>query len=688
MNGISQGENLFKYSLARQSVALFLCVSLFLSFTPAIGGDNSWTSIQPDGGSASGLAVAGDTVYMKAGSSLFASADGGKSWSLLAEFSSYISTFAIDPDNSEYMLAATGSSGVSRSVDGGATWNKISLADGDTVTSILYSNDAENRIYAASINTGAYTSTDGGVTWAATGTNPGGEFINVLAVDPADSTMVYAGTRTEGIYRTNDGGQSWAWLTQNFKLNSEHDLGEMLVSTITILPGAPAVILAGSFNSPDVARSTDGDATWVNVSEASILPTHSAALRAIAPHPADGGSTWTELNKPMLGVLGPNASAVRVVADGTVLFTGAAGVWRVSADGTTWTESNTGFSNATLNSFALSEDYPGHIIATGRNLLPFLTTDSGENWTITRAPYPDALAVAFAGGNGAWLGQPSGLFHSPDGGATWQRTLPDDMDPWISQVAAGTLHPAKVVAVSEYGTAFRTDDNGNTWNYSSTGLPTSATSPFARDLVIAPSDSDVVYLATSAGLFGSTDGGATWAQVASAGIAPFNTVAVDPSNTDIVFAGSRELGLQKSEDGGETWEDAGLAVVERIAIDPRDGNRLLVAVDGAIYASTNGGASWGKMNANLPNVSAADLHFDPNSENRYVMISNGKLFVYDGELVAADDSDGEDGDGDSGGDAPPPASGNPPPADGGGSGGGSLAWLLLALPFAIRRRTD
>jgi hypothetical protein len=54
-------------------------------------------------------------------------------------------------------------------------------------------------------------------------------------------------------------------------------------------------------------------------------------------------------------------------------------------------------------------------------------------------------------------------------------------------------------------------------------------------------------------------------------------VAVDPSDPDTAFAGLREHGLRRTCDGGERWEDGGLA-------QPGVFSVAVSAADGAVYA--------------------------------------------------------------------------------------------------------
>lgn len=118
----------------------------------------------------------------------------------------------------------------------------------------------------------------------------------------------------------------------------------------------------------------------------------------------------------------------------------------------------------------------------------------------------------------------------------------------------------------------------------------------------------------------------------------FNTVtgdiAVDPSAPDTLWVGTGEPnsarsnygshGVWVSRDGGKSFEHKGLADSDRIArvlVDPRDGNRVLVAAAGKLYSTggsrgifltEDGGATWQNvLKGTGPWVGASDLVMHP-----------------------------------------------------------------------------
>ena len=114
------------------------------------------------------------------------------------------------------------------------------------------------------------------------------------------------------------------------------------------------------------------------------------------------------------------------------------------------------------------------------------------------------------------------------------------------------------------------------------------------------------------GVWKTTDAGTTWTPIFDdQPTQSIGAIAVAPSDPNVIYVGSGEGlhrpdlsvgdGLYKSTDAGRTWTHLGLRDAQQIAeiaVDPRDPNRLFVAVLGhpygpsaerGIYQSTDGG---------------------------------------------------------------------------------------------------
>jgi len=136
------------------------------------------------------------------------------------------------------------------------------------------------------------------------------------------------------------------------------------------------------------------------------------------------------------------------------------------------------------------------------------------------------------------------------------------------------------------------------------------------------------------GVWKTTDYGRTWQPIFDdQPTGSIGAVAVAPSNPDVIYVGSGEGmqrpdlstgdGLYKSTDGGRTWRHLGLRdgqQIPQIVVDPRDANRLLVAVLGhpyganeerGVFKSTDGGETFRKVLYRDPDTGAADVALDP-----------------------------------------------------------------------------
>jgi photosystem II stability/assembly factor-like uncharacterized protein len=219
-----------------------------------------------------------------------------------------------------------------------------------------------------------------------------------------------------------------------------------------------------------------------------------------------------------------------------------------------------------------------------------------------------------------------GVFRSVDAGASWQEVdsgLPDDafcevvIDPRVTGVVYALCGE----------TVFKTADDGSRW----TPLSLPATS--SRRLVIAPSDSKILYLPgnSSSQLFLSRTAGSVWTTVTGRGLPDerWGSLAVDPLDAAILYGVCGER-LFKSIDAGANW----IAVtkdlpagegVGTIRVDPGRPGVAYIEVGKRLFRSTSAGASWtaiGEFPESIDDV----LTGSPASADVIVVRANAALF--------------------------------------------------------------
>jgi len=163
----------------------------------------------------------------------------------------------------------------------------------------------------------------------------------------------------------------------------------------------------------------------------------------------------------------------------------------------------------------------------------------------------------------------------------------------------------------------------------------------ARTLLIDPRDALIMYTSGAAGgLWKSTDGGANWRALDDfLPILAIGALAMDPSNPDVIYAGSgdnslssfgvRGAGIYKSRDAGGSWT----RLPSTIGYDFRFVRSLAIARDGgAVYAATNkgvmrsldGGESWTlSLNRDIPNRGCQQVAMRTDRVEDYLFASCG-----------------------------------------------------------------
>jgi hypothetical protein len=400
------------------------------------------------------------------------------------------------------------------------------------------------------------------------------------------------------------------------------------------------------------------------------------------PASADGGANGLdELHFRPLGPEGNRvASITGVPGDSTTVYIGAAdgGIWKTSDAGINWRPIFDDKDVSAVGALAVAPTAHETVWAgMGEPWLirPYYTlgdgvyksTDAGRTWQhmgldatghIARIVIDprDATSVYVCAIGQAFRPQHErGVFHTPDGGATWQQvlTVNDDtgcsdlaMDPSDSKTLyAGMwqliIHRNDLHSGGLGSGVYVTHDAGATWNkLTGHGLPAADHALGKTAVAVAPSNPNRVYAlvqdAPAPGLYRSSDRGATWELVNQSHLPAerssyYTRMAVSPDDENLLYFPS--VTFTMSRDGGTTVFAAGggggaagggrgrgagaaeagapapgvptaptAAPPQPISapggdnhdvwIDPTNANRVLVANDAGVEVSDNRAASY------------------------------------------------------------------------------------------------
>lgn len=159
-----------------------------------------------------------------------------------------------------------------------------------------------------------------------------------------------------------------------------------------------------------------------------------------------------------------------------------------------------------------------------------------------------------------------------------------------------------------------------------------------KSIAVHPSNTNIVYAAAAAGgIWKSTSGGLSWTPVFDFENAiSFGSISLDKNNPDVIYAGTGEAvigggviylgtGMYKTTDAGNSWKQIGLAqcgAFSKVYSHPKNSN---IVVAGAVirakgfYISKNAGETWEK----LFDGNVTDIAINPTDENEYFIGVSG-----------------------------------------------------------------
>ncbi|MBI1782276.1 MAG: glycosyl hydrolase, partial [Sphingobacteriales bacterium] len=351
--------------------------------------------------------------------------------------------------------------------------------------------------------------------------------------------------------------------------------------------------------------------------------------------------------------IGPDGNRTIAVAgepgNPMVSYVGAAsgGIFKTEDAGISWRSIFDGQDVSSIGALAIAPSNHNHVWAgTGETFLirpahamgngVYKSTDAGKTWKnmglqvtarISRVivhPTDTNIVYVAALGHTHAPQQERGVYKTTDGGKTWERVLFVDENTGCSDLSIDPQHPDILYAamwqveIKTWGLKsggpgsgiYRTKDGGKTWEPLRNGLPGGINHPVGKTSVdVAYSNPNIVYALIedkAPGIYRSEDGGDSWKLMSQnhsfAQRAPYYTrirvSTKDPNQIHTIC-----VTIMTSKDGGKTFTSPhgdyrGGGDNHDMWFDPADANRIMVAHDGCLNMTFNGGKTW--SNINLP----------------------------------------------------------------------------------------
>jgi len=635
------------------------------------------------------------------------------------------------------------------------SWQRLDTTGGGGQTAIATHPTNPDIVYMASDNGGLFKTANGGDNWFSVSSNLGAYRLGFVTLDPLNPEVIYvtastdygavtSGGATGEIHRSLNGGLSWGFVADamGFQSSSPNQASIVIPYDPTNpdqfnhdKDGLSDVILVGAWTGPadppvgGIWRSEDEGETFVHLA---LQDKNVTALRGFAGdvnvlfvatyegqiyRSEDLGESWTNItgNMPLahpsdLAVHPNNKDILYVTCHWCQ--TGEPAVWRTTDGGQHWEAASTGLDSNEIGGFPsiLIDRFDSNTLYVTTTKAPadkggvYKSTDGGTSWHLmpARMVLPDGrpyywyqfegdLTIAqaidgrlFSGGGGGW--------RYPDG------NLADGVEEWEpATIGVGNVHVNTIEVdpldatilyqgISDFGPYKSVDRGlsfhrilGNGWpvtvgnyewngpyysNYRKCWLPCSSTceqegqvaSGGTTDFAISRQDSNIIYSSFGSGSGGnkyggvnkSIDGGRTWQPVGfqlerGFELNPetcvpygFRHLAIDPTNDKVLFAAmeipySGTGKLYKTTDGGATWSEVYSTpdYIERIDVSAVDPNLVVFTTRTGVYKSEQGGETDSWQMITPPEASGIrTVKVSPHQAQVYVISTNNQGIYY------------------------------------------------------------
>src|SRR3984893_2962614 len=579
---------------------------------------------------------------LSVGDGIYKSTDAGKTWTHLGlRDGQQIAQLVVDPKNPDRLFVAVAGHpygpnaerGIYRSLDGGATFEKVPYRDENVGASDVQIDPSDsNIIYAALWESregpwengvfngnggGVFKSLDGGKTWRqlTRGLPPGIVQANI-AIAPSEPKTLFAAVRTKTIaklYRSDDGGETWMGTTDDPRPGLGIGGGDLPV--VRFDPKNSQIVYSASVV---CWKSSDGGKNW-------------EGWRG-APGGDDYQNVWINPNNPDVILLGSDQGAIATVNGGKTWSSwynqSTAQLYHVSANntfpyqlysgqqesGSVGIQSRGDQGEITFRDWqpVAAEEY-GYVVAdpldpdiviggkltrfdrrTGQaqNILPVPVQT--EDFRMLRTEpvifSPKDLRLLFFCGNTLW--------QTRDRGDHWEKISPDlSREQYELPACVGKYKEDATKQAHRRGVIY-----------------TVAPSPIEPGRIWCGTDDGLLHL--------TTDGGTTWRKMTPQKVSAWQKVSLIEAghfDANTAYAAINTLRVDdlrprilRTRDSGKTWTEIvnGIPpgqIVNAVREDPVRKGLLFAGAEKGVYVSFDDGANWESLRLNMPATSVRDI---------------------------------------------------------------------------------
>ena len=544
-----------------------------------------------------------------------------------------------------------------------------------------------------------YRSMDGGESWDIVWS--GNNLARYLIIDPTNSNTLYLSTGIfdreafnsdcengipggEGVLKSTDGGNSWSQINNG--------LTDLYVGALRMHPTNPQILFAATGNNAcsggyddnlvsNLFKTVDGGLNWVKVLEENDLmttinfsPSNSDVIYAGSAtafyKSEDEGNTWIQLNKENW-TWGPEGVKAGVPIDVVVdpidpntLYANnyGGGVFRSKNGAETWESWSNGYSGAELRHLHIPADSINSLYVIGRSG-PFISNNAGSSWTgissedvnsadsysISSHPQNSQIVLVADEHHGV-------ILKSNDGGTTFDESVrhpqADASDPnnrqGFKSIVFSRSNPNIVYAgLSKESISFETTLPVGTVIYKSNDvgetfspMPSTLDGHNINELAVDENNEDIIYAATTNGVYKSIDGALNWQHCSNLGNRHIESLALDIGQTGYIVAGEGYLGsgIWISQDDGTTWSgphstgfNSANPYISAVIKDSNNSNTFFASdLYSGVYRSEDNGLTW----AAFPDWQMSGLTFRAvkdiamNEKVLYAATDGGGVFRY------------------------------------------------------------